>query len=172
MGAWAGGGDPAGLPVPRPQPPLWELGHTMPWGLWGGTLCLHRPPRNVAGRALGAPESGATGTGPGGGRAALGRWRWSCGWPGTRQVEGPGGKRVWSIAGSSARAQGSVQGRGSARVSTSPAHLLPLVHDCPARALCPIGPGRERAFLWAVHSCPSPKTSLLGEAHHCYCPQP
>lgn len=81
---------------PSPHPPPGEVGRIMPGGWLGGTPCLHKLPRNVVGQAPGGPESGAVGTRPGRGRAALDRWHQPWGWMGTGQGErvvgGPGGR--------------------------------------------------------------------------------
>ena len=99
---------------PSPHPPPGEVGRIMPGGWLGGTPCLHKLPRNVVGQAPGGPESGAVGTRPGRGRAALDRWHQPWGWMGTGQGERGArvgevqGSQAWSRVGGSAWAQSSV----------------------------------------------------------------
>lgn len=70
---WAAGIQPSSLSHTPPSPQGTEPDHAH-GGRWGSAPCLLRLPRNVVRQALGAPESGAVGTRPGGGRAPLSRW--------------------------------------------------------------------------------------------------
>lgn len=81
---------------------------------------MHRPPRNVVGQALGAPESGAVGIRPGGGRAVLDRWHQPWGQmgagPGERAGRGGprgGGTVFLGLVQVSPHAASLVQGRSS-----------------------------------------------------------
>lgn len=69
---------------------------------------MYKLPRNVVGQAPGGPESGAVGTRPGRGRAALDRWHQPWGWTGT----GHGEVVVGGPVGRGAVQSGLVQGWG------------------------------------------------------------
>lgn len=150
VGAWAGSGNPARLPVACPHPPSRELGQTMPMGAAGEAPCVctghpgmwrDRPwgPLSQDLQALGQEGEGplsAGGPGPVG-RWAQGKWgpRWKeapCGW-------------VWSTAGGSARvlgfSPGSRFGPGQGFFTHPLAHLLPPGVQPSGQALAPTCPG-------------------------------
>lgn len=162
MGGSVGSGNPAWLPVAYPSHPPRELSQTVPMGgRWGSAPCLYRLPRNVVGQALGAPESGAVGTRPGGGKAALSRWHlpwwWMVSMPVGARCKELGvvgfspGEGVQPRLGAQSRV-GAHAGSGFSPGQGSFIHLPPT--------------GTQPLLARPVHSFTGPQTPLLSEGHH------
>lgn len=170
--------EPGPAPCPLPTPPSRELGQTMPMGAAGEAprVCTGHPgmwrDRPWGSLSQDLQALGQEGEGPlsAGGPGPAGRWHKASG--------GPSGKRLRVVGfgpqlGAQPGCWGSVQSQGSAQVRASSLTLwltcCPLVHSPLARRwLHPARPGHggEMNFLFDIHSCASPKMSLLGEGNH------